>query len=161
MVVSKRRAKAFAGNIRDQEGRAIILHRKNVEVVAADREAGNIHAADREMREIAEPAREKRLLNVARDAEFLLQALALALVFDQARVVQNAGGFDGEGVENLAFEFGERGRAAGIEIQNAEKMPAFGMDRGFASNWREAWHRAEWPRRSEGAARRCSARPAA
>jgi hypothetical protein len=83
------------------------------------------------MREIPKTSREKGLLDVAGDAEFLLKALPLPLVFDQARVVQNAGGFDGEGVKDLAFEFGEGGRAAGIEIHNAQKFPAFEMSGGF------------------------------
>jgi hypothetical protein len=127
----QRRAQAFAGDVRDQEGCSVIAHRKHIEVVPADGEARNINAADGEMREILEASREKGLLDVAGDAEFLLEALALTLVFDQARVVQNAGGFDSEGVEDLTVEFGESGSVAGIQIDNAQKIPSFGMNGGF------------------------------
>ena len=83
------------------------------------------------MREIPEAAGEKGLLNVAGDAEFLLQPLPLTFVFDQARVVQDAGGFDRQRVQDLALEFGESGGAAGIQIDDAEKLSSFGMHDGF------------------------------
>jgi hypothetical protein len=118
----QRRAEAFAGDVRDKEGCAVITHRKHIEVVPADGKAGNINAADGEMREIPEAAREQGLLDVAGDTEFLLHALALTLAFDQARIVQNAGGFDRKRVQDLAFEFGESGSVAGIEVDNTEKI---------------------------------------
>ena len=77
---------------------------------------------------IAEFARQQRLLNVAGDADFLLDALAFALAFDEAGVVENAGGFDGDGVENLAIEFGECSGTARIEIEHAEKIAALDVD---------------------------------
>ena len=107
---------------------AIVAHGKNVEVIAADRETREIDAADGEMRKVAEAARQQRLLNIASDADFLFEALAFAFALDEARVVENAGGFDGEGVENLAVELRERSRAAGIEIQHAEKMAALDVN---------------------------------
>ena len=57
------------------------------------------------MRKFAEIARQQRLLNVARDIDFLLHALAFAFAFDEAGIIENAGGVGGQGVENLAIEF--------------------------------------------------------
>ena len=99
------RAKTFAGDVRDQKCSSIIAHRKHIKVVSSDGEAGEINPADREMGVIAEAAWQKGLLNLAGDAELLLKALALALVLNQSRIVQNAGGFDGKCIENLALEF--------------------------------------------------------
>ena len=60
---------------------------------------------------VAKILREKSLLNVAGNADFLLEALALALAFDQAGIIENACGVGGEGVQNLAVELGECRRA--------------------------------------------------
>src|ERR1039457_7100426 len=65
----QRRAQPFAGNVRDQEGRAVFAHRENVEVIAADRKARNIRSAYREMWKISEAAGQKRLLDITRDAD--------------------------------------------------------------------------------------------
>ncbi len=81
------------------------------------------------MREIAEAARQKRLLDVASDADFLLHALAFAFALDEACIVENAGGFYREGVQNPAVELRERGGSAGVEIHDAEKIAAFILDR--------------------------------
>jgi len=51
------------------------------------------------MRIIAEVAREQALLNVPRDIDFLLEALAFAFSRHQPRVVENACGLIGERVE--------------------------------------------------------------
>src|SRR6266853_10033 len=72
---------------------------------------------------IRNAVRKKGLLDVAGDAELLLEALALALIFDQARVVQNTGGLNSEGVQDLTVEFGESGGVAGIQVDNAQKVP--------------------------------------
>ena len=105
-----------------------VAERKNVEIISADRKAGEVDAADGEMRIVAEIFGQQRLLNVARDADFLFHALAFALAFDEARVVENAGGVGGERVENLAIEFRERSGAARIEIEHAEKIAALDID---------------------------------
>ena len=65
--------------------------------------------------------RQQRLLDGARDREFLLQALALAFPLDQARIVENAGGLDAERIENLAVDGGEGRDAPRIEIDDAEQ----------------------------------------
>ncbi len=93
------RAQAFAGNVGDEEGGAVLLHRKNIEVVPSNRKARKIQAADGEIREIPESARQKGLLDVAGDVEFLLEALALPFVLDQARVIEDAGGFGAQRVQ--------------------------------------------------------------
>src|SRR6266404_5188841 len=115
-------AESLAGNVRDQEGSAVIAHRKYVEVVATDGETRKINTAHGKMRVIAKTTREKSLLNVACDGEFLLETLTLAFILDQAGIIQNAGGFDGERVQDLAFEFGKSGHATGIQIDDAQKM---------------------------------------
>ena len=121
----QRGAKSLAGNVGDQKRGAL---RRSWETRRSSRRPparhGVVDAANGQMRKIAEAARQQRLLNVARDAQFLLEALALALALHQTRVVQNAGGFDGQGVQNLAIEFGKGRRASRIEIQNAQKLPA-------------------------------------
>jgi hypothetical protein len=93
----------------------------HVEVVAADFSAGMMHAGDGEMRKVVQAVRNERLLNGARDGKLLLEALALALLLQQARVIENAGGLAAEGVENLAVDGGEGGNAARIEIDDAEQ----------------------------------------
>ena len=71
---------------------------------------------------VAEAVRKQGLLNVARDVKFLLQALALAFALHEARVVENAGGFAGEGVENLAIEWQRRPRCGANRDRDAEKL---------------------------------------
>src|SRR5260370_841094 len=83
-------AESLAGNVRDQEGRAVIAHRKYIEVVAADGEARKINAAHGKMRVIAKAAREKGLLNVACNGEFLFEPLTLAFIFEEAGIIQTA-----------------------------------------------------------------------
>src|SRR4029077_9830846 len=80
---------------------------------------------------IAEVARQQGLLDVARDVDFLLEALAFAFASYQASVVQNAGGLIGKGVEQLAIQSGKRRGATGIQIQHAEKLPLLEIDHGF------------------------------
>ena len=65
---------------------------------------------------------QKRLLNIARDSDLLLEALAFAFTFDQARVVENACGVGGQCVENLSVELGKCRRAFRIEIQDTKKL---------------------------------------
>ena len=64
----QRRAEAFAGDVRDEKGRAVVAHGKNIEIITSHRQTGKINTADGEMRKIPEAAREQGLLNVARNA---------------------------------------------------------------------------------------------
>ena len=121
----ERGAKPFAGNVGDDKRCAVLAHGEDVEVVASHRQAGEIDAGDAEMREIAEAARKKRLLDIAGDADFLLHALAFALAFDESRVVENARGFDRERVQNPPVEPRESGGTSGIEIYDAKEIAAF------------------------------------
>lgn len=117
------RAQAFAADVGDENGGAVVADGKDVKVIAADLGAGTVHAGDVQMRKVVQAVRNQRLLHGARDGKLLLQALALALPLDQARVVKNAGGLHGEGVENLAVD-GRKGRdAPGIEINDAQQRP--------------------------------------
>jgi hypothetical protein len=50
------------------------------------------------VRIFAEIAREKRLLNVAGNVDLLLESLALAFAFDEAGIIENAGGVGRQGV---------------------------------------------------------------
>src|SRR5262249_44724641 len=101
---------------------------EDVEIISTDGQAREVDSADREMRIIAKIFGKKRLLDVARDTDFLLEALPFALAFDEARIVENARGVAGQSVENLAIEFRERSRAARIKIQHAEKIAALDID---------------------------------
>ena len=85
------------------------------------------------MRVFTEIAREKRLLNVARDVDLLFEALAFAFALDQARIVENAGGVGGQGVEDLAVEFRESRRTTRIQIEDAEKITVLDAGHGFLS----------------------------
>src|SRR3974390_3512428 len=102
-----RRAHLLSADVGQQKRGALFVQRKNIEVVASHGQAGEIDARDSEMRVIAEILRQKRLLNVARDTDLLLEALALALAFDQASVVENACGVCGQRVENLLVKLGK------------------------------------------------------
>ena len=57
------------------------------------------------MRELAEISRQKRLLDVSRNIDFLLHALALALAFHKSRVIQNARRVSRKGIQNLPVQF--------------------------------------------------------
>ena len=127
----QRRADSLSRNVGDHEGSAVFGDREHIEVIAADGVAGSVHAGDGQVRKIAEAARQQGLLNFAGDAQFLFEALALPFALDQAGVVQDAGGFDGQGVEDLAVELGEGGGAARVQIKNAEKLPALDLDGRF------------------------------
>ena len=118
-------------DIRNEKGCAVITHREDVKVIAADGQAGRIGAGDGKMRVIAKAARVKGPLDVASDAEFLLEALALALAFHEACVVQNARGFNPQGVEDLAVKFGKGSGPAGIQIDSSEKIPSLDMSGGL------------------------------
>src|ERR1700686_3470124 len=71
------------------------------------------------------------LLNIPGDVEFLLETLPLALAFDQARVVKNAGRFHRESVQNLPVKFGKSRIPAGIQVHNTEKMTMLGGTSGI------------------------------
>jgi hypothetical protein len=122
MVVS-RAAQAFAAHIGDENRGAVVADGKHVEVIAADLGTGMVHAGDRKMRKIVQAMRNQRLLDGARDGKLPLQALALALLLDQARVVQNAGRLHRERVENLAVDGRKSRDAPGIEINHAQERP--------------------------------------
>ena len=67
---------------------------------------------------------QERLLNVARDGEFLFHALALAFALHETRVVENACGLAAERIENLAVEVRKSSGAARVKIEGAEKTAA-------------------------------------
>src|SRR5713101_1407864 len=64
-----RGAESFTGNISDEKRSAAIAEWKNVEVVSADCQAREVESSNCEMGVFAEIAWEKRLLNVAGNAE--------------------------------------------------------------------------------------------
>src|SRR5262249_40618075 len=102
----------LAGNVRDQKRGAAIAEWKDIEIISTDSQAREVDAAHCEVRIVAEIFRKQGLLDVARDTDFLLQALAFALALHEARVVENAGGVCSERVENLPIELGKRRRTA-------------------------------------------------
>ena len=110
---------SFAGNVGNDKRRAPIAYAKNVEIVASDREARKIHTGHAEVRRIRKIARQQRLLDVARDVDFLFESLALAFALDQTRVVENAGGVGGQRIQDLPVELGESRGALGIQVKNA------------------------------------------
>src|SRR5260370_28790076 len=116
--------KSFTGNIGDKKRRAPIAEWKNVEVVSADCQAREVESGNCEMGVFAEIAREKRLLNVAGNVDLLLEALAFALAFDEAGVIENAGGVGGQGIQNLAVQFGKGRRAPRIQVKGSAKITA-------------------------------------
>src|SRR3977135_1574602 len=85
------------------------------------------------MRKFAEIAGEKGLLDVAGDIDLLLEALAFALAFDEAGIVENAGGVGCQGVQDLTVESRESSRTARIQIEDAEEIPALDVNHGFLS----------------------------
>src|SRR5258708_19599425 len=126
-----RGAKSFTGNIGDKKRGAAIAEWKNVEVVSADCQAREVESGNGEMGVFAEIAREKRLLNVAGNVDLLLEALAFALAFDEAGVIENAGGVGGQGIQNLAVQFGEGRRSPRGHGKNSQEITAPDVDHGF------------------------------
>ena len=127
----QRGADSLPGDVGNDKGGAVIAHGKHIKIIAAHRVTGSIDGGNGQVRKIAEAARQERLLNFPGDTQFLLEALALALAFHQARVVQNAGGFDGQGIENLAVKFGKGRGPPRIQIENAQKLAALNVDDRF------------------------------
>jgi hypothetical protein len=80
---------------------------------------------------VAKILRQESLLNVAGNADFLLETLALPLAFDQAGIVENACCVGGEGIQNLAVELRECSRAPRIQLENAKKIAALDIDQGL------------------------------
>src|SRR5215475_9245047 len=66
-----RRAQSFSGYVRDQKCRPSVAHRENVKIITSDRETRKIAAAYVQLGKVFEAAWQKRLLNVARDIDFL------------------------------------------------------------------------------------------
>src|SRR5258706_539635 len=97
-----RGAESLTGNVRDKKRRPAIAQREDIEVISADCQAGEIESGDGEMRVFSETAREKPLLDVAGDIDFLLETLAFTLAFNEAGVVQNVRSVGSQGVEKLA-----------------------------------------------------------
>ncbi len=124
-------AKPLAGNVGNHKRSTVITQREDIKVVAPNGQAGEIDAGHGEVRVVGEIARQERLLNVERDVDLLLQALALAFPFDEASVVENAGGVCRKSVENLAIEFGKSRGAPRIQIKNAEEITAPDIDHRF------------------------------
>src|SRR5208282_3141297 len=83
------------------------------------------------MGKLAEAAGEQGLLHLAGNAYFLLEALALPVMLDETRILQDAGSFHSKRVEDPAIEVREGGWAAGIQIDGAKKLPSLVMDGRF------------------------------
>src|SRR5256885_3365280 len=115
------RAEALAGNVGNQKSSAIVAEREDVEIISAHRKAGKIAGGYGEVRVIAEVAGQQGLLDVPRNIDFLLEALAFTFASHQARVIENAGGLIGESVEKLAVKSGKGRGAARIEIEHPEE----------------------------------------
>src|SRR5712692_7010297 len=126
-----RGAESFTGNISDEKRSAAIAEWKNVEVVSADCQAREVESSNCEMGVFAEIAWEKRLLNVAGNVDLLLEALAFALTFDEAGIVENAGGVAGESIQDLTVELGESRRSPRIQVKDSEEITALDIDHGF------------------------------
>src|SRR5205807_5697587 len=98
------------------------------------------------------------LLDFASDTEFLFEALTFSLSFHQPRVIQDAGGFDGDCVQDLAIEPRKCSRASRIEIQNTQELTMFGSDQGLcrtAANESVQWDHHHGPEPLENNALSC------
>src|SRR5579871_42508 len=120
-------AESFAGDVGEEKRGAIVAEREDVEVVSADGQAREVDPTDRKMWIITEIFRQKGLLNVAGDTDFLFEALAFAFALNEASVVENAGSVGSKRIENLAIEFREGGRAPRVKIEYPEKIAAFNV----------------------------------
>ena len=65
---------------------------------------------------------QQRLLDVMRDGDFALQALALAVFLYQAGVVEDARGLQCQRLQNLPLQSGKCGGAATVEIEHAKEV---------------------------------------
>ncbi len=63
---------------------------------------------NRIVRVILQSMRKQSLLDLARNAEFLFESLALAFALDQLRMFQNTSGLCAERLQNLAVQLGKR-----------------------------------------------------
>ena len=110
----QRGANSLPRNVRNYKGGAVIAHREHIKVIPSHGQAREIASGNIQMRKFAEIARQQRLLDIARDVDFLLHALPFALAFHQPRVIQNTGSVCRQRVQDLPVQFGERRRAARI-----------------------------------------------
>jgi len=105
---SARRAEALPGDIRDEESGAVIAHGKKIEV-SPPTSGGVVDASASRWVKSRKPGK-KGLLDIASDLNFLFEALAVAFPFDQRALSRIPGGFDAQGVKDLAVELRKRGR---------------------------------------------------
>src|SRR5579862_7731559 len=97
-------AQSFAGNVRDQEGGAPILKLDQIEIIAAYFQAGLIDPGYLNVGLAAQDFGEQRLLNLAGDGDFAFHALPFAVLFEQARIVQNTCSLKRKRIKDLALE---------------------------------------------------------
>ena len=102
-------AKSLAADVGDQKCCPVFVDGKYIVVISSHLVAGVLNSGNGQIGIVVQSARQECLLDFARDAEFLLEALALAFTLNQSGVVEDAGGFDAECVENLAIDVGECG----------------------------------------------------
>ena len=82
----------------------MVIQREDVEVISSHGQARKIHAGNRQVRILAQIFGKERLLDVARDADFLFQALAFAFALHEPRVVQDARCVGRQSVQDLPVQ---------------------------------------------------------
>jgi len=118
------RAQAVAGDIGNEDGGLVFTHGIDIEVIAADGDAGVVDADDGEMRKVVVALGQESLLNAAGDGELMLQEPPLALALHVTRIFEDAGRLGSEGVKDVANQRGKCGGMRGVEIDDADKLTA-------------------------------------
>src|SRR5215472_7896737 len=88
----QRGSQPLAGHVRNQDRETAVRQGTYVKVITANLVTRPVHPGDGEMGIILQPMRNKGLLDLAGNIQFLLETLAFSFVLNQARSLQNASG---------------------------------------------------------------------
>ena len=97
----QRRTHALPRHVRNHQGPRLRTDRHHIVIIAAHLMRALARSANHEPALLRQMARHQTLLNAARHVEFFLDALFGALLFDQARVLENRRRFDRQRLQQL------------------------------------------------------------
>src|SRR5947209_9896443 len=119
----QRRANAFAGNVGDRHGPAIVGHAQDIEIITTYFERRYAASASLKPALRRQAARIQALLDLPRQLELLLHFLLAALLFEKARVFQDRGCFERQRLQELAITGGQVGGAdPRIQVKDAHGL---------------------------------------
>jgi len=142
MVVSRAAPRPLPETSADENGGAPLAGVKDIEVISADGMTGPMEAGDGKVRQVAQPLRKQRLLNLTGDFEFLSRRCRSRSRSTSRALSRMLAACAPSAVQNLAVQIGEGRRPPGVEIDGAQQLPLV-QPRRTRPSWLAAWRRAE------------------